>query len=174
MLTVKLRKSSLNCFIKFWKPVALKSGHYYMWQIVCKVSINFWCNHICIINANESKARNIGDITVGTFGRMNAEPYTTSQSGNYVRLEDGYLLSHFILLCSYVCVYVHVHVHVHAQKPLHFLSSPPSRVFTVPLYFSVAQNMMCYAWELQLSPAGKPRPFLFPKVQPPLKCFALK
>lgn len=35
---------------------------------------------------------------------------------------------------------------------------------TVPLYFSVAQNMMCDAWELQLTPAGEPGepgPFLF-------------
>lgn len=139
--TVKLGKSSLNCFVKFWKPVALKSGHYYMWQIVCKSSINFWCNHICIINANESKARNTGDITVETFRRMNAEPYTTSQSGNYVRLEDGYLLSYFILSCLYVCMLCTC---THPETPTFFVfSSKQSHDCSTILFCCTEHDVWC-------------------------------
>lgn len=72
MLIVKHWKISLKyVLIKFWKPVALKSGHYCTWQNVCKHSIKFWCNHTCIINANEKKLHNtVVIIQVAILGRM--------------------------------------------------------------------------------------------------------
>lgn len=48
-------------------------------------------------------------------------------------MEDDYTPFLFIVTCLCGCMYEHTHT----QKPLHFLPSFPSRIITVPLYFSI-------------------------------------
>lgn len=148
LLIVKHWKISLKyVLIKFWKPIALKSGHYCTWQNVCKHPIKFWCNHTCIINANEKKVYNTVDIVqVAILGRMRCLVllFKVECMWEWETAILHPLLFFLFFVCLHVCTCTH-------PEPPAFLSSHRYNhccFIILPYSFSIEHGALCFSHDL--------------------------